>query len=491
MTCSIATTEPVITAPWQATTPLMAHQTEAVAKLLPPRIGALLMEMGTGKTRTAIELLRIRQRKISRAVWFCPVSLMETIYQEILKHTDCPPEMIYSFGARTSEATLPMDRWWYIVGIESMASSARVVCSARLLIDARATVVVDESTYIKGHRAKRTARITALAAPARYRLILTGTPITQGVVDLYAQMRFLDWRILGYRSWYTFRTHHLHYEIDRRTGRRKNRPPTEINKGWIAAKIRPYVYQVTKAECLDLPEKIHRTHSVSLTWQQQGAYEEAKTRYLEEAWLDDEWDSLRIFQLFTALQGIVCGFWRDGDRFEEYPHNRLDALLAVLHQIPEGERVVIWAKYRYCVAQIVGALRTRWGIDAVAEYHGGITPAQRTAEVDRWRDSAGRYLVATQAAGGHGHNWADCCAYAVTYASGFKYSEYLQAEDRIHRIGQERKTVYTDIYAPKGIDARIAKAIATKGSAVQAFKAEVDKIKANRKARVAELVRSL
>lgn len=470
---------------WQATTPLMAHQTEAVAKLLPPRIGALLMEMGTGKTRTAIELLRIRQRKISRAVWFCPVSLMETILQEILKHTDCPRESINVFSARTRVNRLPWGCWWHIIGIESIGGSGRVLHAAQALIDERTAVVVDESTYIKGHRAKRTYRITAMAQRARYRLILTGTPITQGVIDLYAQMRFLSPAILGYSSFYQFARNHLEY-----SEKHRGMIVRSLNTGWLAAKIRPYTYQVTKDECLDLPGKLYHTHYVTLTGEQEGAYDRAKEYYLEEMYRLGEWDSIQIFQLFTALQGILCGFWRIGGELEEFSHNRLDALALILAQIPEGERVVIWAKYRYCVTQIVEALTERHGPDAVAQYHGGLAPARRTNEVERWRAPAGRYLVATQAAGGHGHNWA-FCRYAVFYAVGFKYSEYLQAEDRFHRIGQTGKVLYTDIYAPKGIDARIASAIAAKGSAVQSFKQEVDKIKANRKQRVAELVARL
>lgn len=64
---------------WSATTPLLPHQREAVAKLLPARANALFMDMGTGKTRTAIELIRLRQAKIDRVIWACPVSLKETI----------------------------------------------------------------------------------------------------------------------------------------------------------------------------------------------------------------------------------------------------------------------------------------------------------------------------------------------------------------------------------------------------------------------------
>lgn len=70
-------------------TALLPHQVDAVQKVLPARVGALFMEMGTGKSRTAIELARMRQRKIDKVVWFCPVSLKETVRSEIVKHTDC------------------------------------------------------------------------------------------------------------------------------------------------------------------------------------------------------------------------------------------------------------------------------------------------------------------------------------------------------------------------------------------------------------------
>ncbi len=60
---------------FETTTEILPYQADAVAKLLPSRVGALFMEMGTGKTRTAIELVKIRHRKIDRVLWFCPVSI--------------------------------------------------------------------------------------------------------------------------------------------------------------------------------------------------------------------------------------------------------------------------------------------------------------------------------------------------------------------------------------------------------------------------------
>ena len=454
--------------PFGTTTSLLPHQGDAVAKVLPSRVSGLFMEMGTGKTRTSIELAKIRAHRIDRVVWCCPVSLKETIRQEILRHTDCRD--VYVFDDKTRPGSLPDDRW-YVVGLESLSNSSRVTLALRQAITDRTMVVVDESSYIKGHDSRRTKRITLLASHARYRMILTGTPLSQGVVDLYAQMSFLSPKILGYNSFYAFANNHLEYS---------DKFPGMIvrshNLKYLAAKIAPYVYQVAKAECLTLPEKLYETRYLQLTREQRGAYEQAK----EEILLDlepDDFDSITIFRLFTALQSIVCGFWTREGELITLPHRRLDALTTVIRDIPGPEPVVIWSKFRYCLDQIVGALGGEYGAEAVARFHGGLSEKQRAAELERFRGGA-RFLVATQSAGGHGLTLTEA-AHAVFYADGFKYSERIQAEDRIHRIGQNRPVTYMDIHCSGTIDDRISAALGEKGSTLEKFRTAVQKLRKN------------
>jgi predicted helicase len=145
---------------FETMTELMPWQEAAVNKLKPTRVGGLFMEMGTGKTLTAIEIIKQRAHKIDKVVWFCPVSLKSTIFLEILKHTDAKD--IYVFDEKTTSRNIPNMRW-YIIGIESMSSSNRVVFAAKELITDKTFVILDESSYIKGHRAKRTERIILLA----------------------------------------------------------------------------------------------------------------------------------------------------------------------------------------------------------------------------------------------------------------------------------------------------------------------------------------
>ncbi len=471
-------------------TELLPHQVDAVCKIRVSRVGALFMEMGTGKSRVSIELAKEREEKISKVVWFCPVSLKETVKQEIVKHTDTPLENIHSFNGCTREDNVPKV-FWYIIGIESMSSSNRAVLTANKIIDKNTMVILDESSYIKGHSSIRTLRITELSKRARYRLALTGTPISQGVVDLFAQMRFLSPKILGYNSFYTFAANHLEYH--------EEFPDMIVrshNTEYIAAKIKPYVYQVTKEECLDLPKKLYDTRYFCMTGDQRDYYEIAKQEILDE--FLEEWDDVAIFRLFSALQQIVCGHWnrRVGlgrGRPKEYkfirmPHERVKALLSVVADIPQKEKIIIWTKFQYDVDQVRKALARNYGEDSIAVFHGGLSEKERNRQINLFRHEA-RFFLATQSSGGHGLTLNEANN-VIFYNNGFKYSERLQAEDRCHRIGQDRPVTYVDIVCAGSIDERINRALTNKESAVNSFKKEVDRVK-DKKAKAKELIKAL
>lgn len=467
-------------------TSLLPHQADAVAKVLPSRIGALFMDMGTGKSRTSIELVARRLERIDKVVYFCPVSLKETVRREILKHTDCTPADICVFNDLTNEYNLPK-ALWYIVGIESMSSSARVVLAVNKLITSRTFVILDESSYVKGAYSMRTLRITKLSERARYRLILTGTPLSQGVVDLFAQMRFLSPKILGYESFYSFAANHLEYS-EKYPGMIVRSHNTE----YLAAKVQPYVYQVTKEECLDLPPKLYETRYFYMTMQQRQYYEMAKDEVIADL-QDDDIDSIAIFRLFSILQQIVCGYWNrkvGKGKFEklEFEHERFDTLLNVILDIPVDEKVIIWTKYRYGLNEIANALTKQFGAESVAVYHGGLNERQRNEQEDRFHASA-KFFVGTPQSGGHGLTLNEA-RYVIFNDNGFKYSERLQAEDRCHRIGQEHKVTYIDLQCTNSIDDRIASALASKGNVVEAFRTEVERVK-DKKGRLKELIKSL
>lgn len=463
---------------FETTTKLLPYQDEAVRKLRPVRLSALLMEMGTGKSRTVIELAKYRAHKIDKVVWFCPVSLKLTVLGEILKHTDCKRSDVCVFDDVITQTTIP-DAMWYVVGIESLSQSARVILATYRLITENTFVILDESTYCKTHHAKRTMRITHFSRHAKYRAIMTGTMLDNGVKDMFAQFYFLSPKILGYESFYSFAANHLEYS-DKYPGM----VVRAHNLEYLAAKIAPYSYQVTKDEVLDLPHKKYNTHYFDMTDEQRWAYELEKESMLEEMMMYDRIDRLSIFRLFSTLQQIASGFQNINGRIIEYENHRLDTLLEA---IPDDEQVVIWAKFHYDIERINRALRESYGDKSVALYYGKTPVSKRKIEEDRFHSGEARFFLATPGTGGHGLTLTES-ARILVYNRTFKYAENIQMEDRCHRIGQTRSPLYTDIHCTNSIDDRIWRAYMKKGNLIDEFEREVDKVK---KEGLRELIKSL
>jgi SNF2 family DNA or RNA helicase len=467
------------------TTKLLPHQTKAVNKFNLLRggetkhlkVAGLFMEMGTGKTLSAIEMVRQRGDKISKVIWCCPVSIKETIKKEILKHTDQSPTDIYLFDEKTGTKKTP-DAFWYIVGLESISQSDRVAVALYSLIDADSCVIVDESSFIANHKSKRAERLSLFAKKARFRFILTGTPLSNGIVSLYSQMKFLSPKILDYMSFYSFANNNLVY-----SERYPGMIESTLNEEYLAVKIAPYVYQVTKDECLDLPPKVYDTHYFRMSGEQREAYESAKMEFLEM--IDPtEFSAVDIFKLFQALQQIVSGYRNIDTKKPIYFDDsyRVDALEDVLNSIPNDKKVLIWAKYHYDLKLIREALG-----DEAVYYSGLLNEKQKEATLDEWRESK-RYLVATQASGGFGLTLTEA-HYAVFYNNSFSYSKRVQAEDRCHRIGQNEKVTYIDICCSDSIDERIMGAIWDKKSVADSFRDEINNVKDDES--LAEFVKSL
>jgi SNF2 family DNA or RNA helicase len=479
MTCAMRTNQD-----WGVVTAPLPHQLAALEKMKPTRVGALFMDMGTGKSLVVILLAHLRRHKISKVVWCCPVSLKRNTCEQILMHTDCAPGQVYLFNDKTTDKNMPLADW-YIVGLESIGGSNRVTVAFNALIDEHTMLIVDESSYIKGHRAKRTKRLTLIGLRAKYRLVLNGTPISQGLEDLYAQISFLSERILGYRSWYSFSRAHLSYsekfkgKIERRDG-----------LGWIGERIAPYVYQVKKSECLTLPKKGFANRYVNLTGAQQKLFDAAKIRFEDEVMQMDSEDEIGIliYRLFGALQAIVngvipAGFHNEGGSLS---NRKIDEVIATLDRINEPHTVV-WARYRRSVLDLQSSLIEE-GYQPWL-YYGDLSEAKRAEQLEGWRNEGG-VLVATESCGGFGLTLTEA-SYCIFMGNGFKYSERIQAEDRLHRIGQSRNVHYTSIWARAGIEERIEAALDKKENALHAFRREVDRVKRGGKDKLKELLKAL
>lgn len=444
-------------------TKLMDHQKKAISKLKGIRVGALFMEMGTGKTRTAIELVNLRIHKIDRVIYFCPCSIRTTIRLEFEKHTDWE----CSIYPHVSFVT--------IIGIESISMSNSIYLKTRELITDRTFVIVDESILIKNIQAKRTKRIIEMTAATKYRLIMCGTPMSQGIVDLYSQMKFLSPKILGYNSFITFSNAHIGY-----SEKYPGRIDRYYNEGFIAAKINPYTYQVTKKECVDLPDKIYYSEYFDMSKAQKSLYRQVMNELLMEIEYED-FKSYTLFRLFTALQQITSSIIPKDFESVNMRNPRLELLNSLLERIEYP--VIVFAKYIDDIGYIKDEHHEFRYID------GGVNEKEKEKILLNYYKGKIKGLVITQQSGSYGLNLQGAKT-VIFYNNQFSYNIRKQAEDRVHRIGTEHSVNYIDIICNNSIDDRINASLSRKSNIVKDFKHELDKIKENKdkKKRLEELL---
>ena len=241
-----------------------------------------------------------------------------------------------------------------------------------------------------------------------------------------------------------------------------------LNEEYIAKKINPYVYQVTKEECLNLPEKLYDTWYFEMDSSQRMDYEYEKQEFIENI-MQENINIGEVFTLFLHLQQIVSGFRNKN----KYNSKREETMLDIIDTFSLDEKVIIWAKYKEDIRAITSALD---GVGKFEIFTGETKQSKRQKIIDGFQNGDTRFLVSTPSAGGFGITLT-AASKVIFYNNSFKYSERIQAEDRCHRIGQEKKVTYIDIICSDSIDGKIYRSLMDKEDVVEAFKKEVEKIK--------------
>ena len=444
-------------------TELLPYQEDAVSKLSKIKVGALYMEQGTGKTRTTLSLIspRLENGKVDVVLWLCPCSVKRNLKEDLAFHCGEVPEEII------------------IRGVESLSSSDRLYLMLLKLVQThKVFLIVDESNLVKNKMAIRTERIIELSRHCQYKLILNGTPISKNEADLFAQWYVLDWRILGYQSYYSFAANHLEYwTVKLPNGTEivdKNRIRRVLNVDYLTEKIAPYTYQIKKADCLNLPMKKYGRISFVMTPEQEDAYNAAKENYLLNV---DELKSETIYKYFSALQHVTSGRnvspdpterMRTSPMFADSKENpRIKALLDELSG--ESDKCIIFCKYQSEIDDIMSLLPN------AVEFTGRLPQKKRQENRDRFRNDA-QFLVANKACGAYGLN-LQFCHKIIFYNNDFDLATRLQAEDRVHRIGQQHEVEIVDICAVGTIDTFITDCLIRKENLAEAFKREVENAK--------------
>ena len=450
-----------------------AHQLTALEKSWNKKVFAYFMEMGTGKTKVAIDNIAMLydNGKINGALIIAPKGVYKNWYsQEIPDHLADhikPTTVLWkSLINKTQQEELDklfkpgLDLHILVMNVEAFSTKKGVDFAARFLNSHNTYMAIDESTTIKNPGAKRTKNIVALGKYAKYRRILTGSPVTKSPLDLYKQCEFLDEYLLDHSSYYTFRTRYAVLRKAHFNGRSVEIVVGYKNLGELSDKLKPFSYRVLKDDCLDLPKKTFMKRTITLSAEQEKVYKQMKDMALARMNGKMITTASALTQLMRLHQ-ITCGhFTADDGSIQTIKNNRISELSDLLEEV-EG-KAVIWAHYQYDVNEIVKTITKEYGEDSIVTYYGLTPQDERQDNIKKFQDDPKcRFLVGTPSTGGYGITLT-AASTMIYYSNGYDLEKRQQSEARIDRIGQEKPMTYIDIICEETVDDRIVKALRKK-----------------------------
>ena len=454
-------------------TPPYKHQLTALEKSWNRETYAYFMEMGTGKTKVLIDNMAMLydKGKIDGALIVAPKGVIGTWYnQEIPTHLpDHIEKMSVLWQSNITKGQskklgnlfqIGEELQILIMNVEALSTVKGVNFASKFLLSHNALMVVDESTTIKNPKAKRTKNILKLSKGAKYRRVLTGSPVTKNPLDLYSQCEFLDPYLLDFHSYYAFRNRYAEMRTAHFSGRSVQIVSKFRHLDELSESLKPFSYRVLKEDCLDLPDKIYMKRIITLTKKQEEVYEQMKREAL--AFLNGKkTTTVNALTQLMRLQQITCGhFVADDGTTQEIDSNRLDELMDVLEEV-EG-KALIWCHWQKDVQIIKEAILKEYGPGSVVDYYGLTPQDQRQKNKDAFQnDSKVRFFVGTPQTGGYGLTLTAANT-VIYYSNGYDLEKRIQSEDRAHRIGQKKSVTYVDILAEDTVDEKIVKALRKK-----------------------------
>lgn len=413
---------------------------------------ALLMDMGTGKTRISLELFEYWQAK--SIVIVCPLSVIPVWGEEITKHglqgytllelgqdktTAKKVEQLCTGINMFNNTDTP------IIVVINFESVWRKQFKNVFLGTSWDVVLVDESHRIKAPGSTVSKFMTTLSRRAKHRVILTGTPIANNPLDIYAQYRFLDPTIFAMNNT-QFKQHYALW------GGFENRQPIKfINQDELKAKMYSVAYRMSIDDVLDLPDGIDAVRYTQLEPKAKKLYNTLKRDFV----------AVEGGQIISASNVLVKGLrlhqltggmikYDDGSS-EVVSTAKAKLLQDTLYDMTELD-VVVFARFRHDI-DVIRAAATKLNFK-VYELSGKVN------QLKQWEQSGGLLIV--QIASGNAGISLVRANHAIYYSIGYSLGEYMQSRARLRRPGQSKQVQFIHLIVKGTIDELIIKAIQSK-----------------------------
>jgi SNF2 family DNA or RNA helicase len=469
------------------------HQARIFEKSRELEAHALFLEMGTGKTKIIIDTIadRFLAGDINGALVLAPKNVAPNwVNDEMPLHM--PDEVmarakvfLWDTGRATTkgfQANLaaflktPADQLAILVMSYPAIMTERKPgakpkkgkeAAKELLTGRRCLMACDESARIKTPSAKTTKRVVAAGKHAKYRRIMTGTPVPNSPFDVFTQLRFLDpnvWKRMGCGTYQAFKTMFgVWIEHERKdNGMRFKQLVDYQNLAQLHQIVDQIGDRVLKDDVLDLPPKLYKRMTFDMSKPQRELYEKLRDEFM--VWVEgDELITapLAITRLLR-LQQITSGYCPtdDGNMIVIDPNPRMDLAHEVITDIPH--QAIIWGKFHHDI----DLLSSRLDADkrTYVTYDGRTSQDERERNREAFKAGDAQFFLGNPQAAGEGLtlHMAKTCLY---YNTSYKLGDRLQSEDRAHRAGMDDKPVhYIDLAARGTVDVQILRALRSKNA---------------------------
>ena len=429
----------------------------------------LLFEMGCGKTLTAIAIAGAAYAagKIERLLVVAPTSVVAVWPKELQEYAEFKYTCRTLLGDKTSRLKQLSDLEKFpfkalkvaVINYESTWRDG--IFEALQEFDAD-MIIADESQRIKTHDAAQSKAMHQLGDQARYKLILSGTPVQNNAIDIYSQYRFLDPTVFG-KNFYQFRNR---YAIMGGFNRRQIVGYKDMDD--LIRREHSIAFRITKEEAIDLPEQTFEVRHIQMDKKLADLYQRIKRDSYAEIETGGQITATTVLTKLLRLQQLAGGFLVTDDAAK--PQLVSTAKLETLSDIVQdyvvdgGKKLVIFARFIpeiHEIEALCGKTLRSAGMKAVAIY-GDIKKEDRGDIVQQFQtdpktmvfigqiDTAGTGITLTA---------ADTC---IFYSVNFNFATYSQSLSRIHRIGQHHPCTYIHLLAEKTIDETVLQALQKK-----------------------------
>ena len=440
------------------------YQVEAFEAVKDLPYSAVFHEQGLGKTKIGVDLVLywLRNDIVDSVIIVTKKGLIQNWRDELAVHTHLEARLLSqdkraNFFAFNSPARV------YLAHYEVIKSEQKRI---NLFLRTRSVgVVLDEAHKIKNPDSAIAKAFFALGPGFKRRLIMTGTPVANRPYDLWAQIRFLDEGMALGQEFSAFKR-----DLDLTNDLGDD--PHKVDRfqralSAVFAKIRPFTVRETKGTVeISLPNKELRNVVVELESRQREIYERFQKQMSavvvqeNRAVLDN---AEEILKRLMRLVQVASNPQLVDDSYHAVPA-KFSVLLNLIYQATDvGEKVIVWTSFTDNVDWIAREL-SNFGAVRV---HGKRSFVERVTAIKRFKtDGSCKVLVATPAAAKEGLTLT-VANHAVFYDRSFSLDDYLQAQDRIHRISQSRPCHITNLIAENSIDEWVDVLLAAKHLAAQ------------------------